>query len=194
MRLFGSDRVAKFMDKLGLEEGEVIEHDDDKTIERAQKKVEENNFGIRKRLLEYDDVMNAQREIIYKEKHALAGDRLKVDIANMIYDTTELIVDNNKVNNNHKDFEFDVIRFFSIGSEFSPDEFEKNDRDEIIFKTYKGAYNHYKKKSKLNTEKVFPVIKSVYENPSTILKEFCSFYRWKKDFECSFKFERSLQH
>ena len=157
MRLFGSDRVAKFMDKLGLEEGEVIEHSMmTKTIERAQKKVEENNFGIRKRLLEYDDVMNAQREIIYKRrKHALAGDRLKVDIANMIYDTTELIVDNNKVNNNHKDFEFDVIRFFSIGSEFSPDEFEKNDRDEIIFKTYKGAYNHYKKKSKLNTEKVF---------------------------------------
>ena len=168
MRLFGSDRVAKFMDKLGLEEGEVIEHSMmTKTIERAQKKVEENNFGIRKRLLEYDDVMNAQREIIYKRrKHALAGDRLKVDIANMIYDTTELIVDNNKVNNNHKDFEFDVIRFFSIGSEFSPDEFEKNDRDEIIFKTYKGAYDHYKKKSKLNTEKVFPVIKSVYENPS----------------------------
>ena len=168
MRLFGSDRVAKFMDKLGLEEGEVIEHSMmTKTIERAQKKVEENNFGIRKRLLEYDDVMNAQREIIYKRrKHALAGDRLKVDIANMIYDTTELIVDNNKVNNNHKNFEFDVIRFFSIGSEFSPDEFEKNDRDEIIFKTYKGAYDHYKKKSKLNTEKVFPVIKSVYENPS----------------------------
>ena len=168
MRLFGSDRVAKFMDKLGLEEGEVIEHSMmTKTIERAQKKVEENNFGIRKRLLEYDDVMNAQREIIYKRrKHALAGDRLKVDIANMIYDTTELIVDNNKVNNNHKDFEFDVIRFFSIGSEFSPDEFEKNDRDEIIFKTYKSAYDHYKKKSKLNTEKVFPVIKSVYENPS----------------------------
>ncbi len=168
MRLFGSDRVAKFMDKLGLEEGEVIEHSMmTKTIERAQKKVEENNFGVRKRLLEYDDVMNAQREIIYKRrKHALAGDRLKVDIANMIYDTTELIVDNNKVNNNHKNFEFDVIRFFSIGSEFSPDEFEKNDRDEIIFKTYKGAYDHYKKKSKLNTEKVFPVIKSVYENPS----------------------------
>ena len=168
MRLFGSDRVAKFMDKLGLEEGEVIEHSMmTKTIERAQKKVEENNFGIRKRLLEYDDVMNAQREIIYKRrKHALAGDRLKVDIANMIYDTTELIVDNNKINNNHKDFEFDVIRFFSIGSEFNSDEFEKNQREEIVFKTYKSAYDHYKQKTKLNTQKVFPVIKSVYENPS----------------------------
>ena len=168
MRLFGSDRVAKFMDKLGLEEGEVIEHSMmTKTIERAQKKVEENNFGIRKRLLEYDDVMNSQREIIYKRrKHALAGDRLKVDIANMIYDTTELIVDNNKINNNHKDFEFDVIRFFSIGSEFNSEEFEKNEREEIVFKTYKSAYDHYKQKTKLNTEKVFPVIKNVYENPS----------------------------
>ena len=168
MRLFGSDRVAKFMDKLGLEEGEVIEHSMmTKTIERAQKKVEENNFGIRKRLLEYDDVMNSQREIIYKRrKHALAGDRLKVDIANMIYDTTELIVDNNKINNNHKEFEFDVIRFFSIGSEFNSEEFEKNEREEIVFKTYKSAYDHYKQKTKLNTEKVFPVIKNVYENPS----------------------------
>jgi preprotein translocase subunit SecA len=99
MRLFGSDRVAKMMDKMGLEEGEVIQHSMmTKTIERAQRKVEENNFGIRKRLLEYDDVMNVQRENIYKRrKHALKGDRLKVDIANMIYDTTEFIVDNNKI-------------------------------------------------------------------------------------------------
>ena len=169
MRLFGSDRVAKFMDKLGLEEGEVIEHSMmTKTIERAQKKVEENNFGIRKRLLEYDDVMNAQREIIYKRrKHALAGDRLKVDIANMIYDTTELIVNNNKATNNHKDFEFDIIRFFSIGSQFSSDEFEKTDQNEIIFKTYKSAYEHYQLKTKLNAEKVYPVIKNVFENPSS---------------------------
>jgi len=168
MRLFGSDRVAKFMDKLGLEEGEVIEHSMmTKTIERAQKKVEENNFGIRKRLLEYDDVMNAQREIIYKRrKHALAGDRLKVDIANMIYDTTEIIVNNNKATNSHKDFEFDVIRFFSIGSQFSSDEFEKNDQDDIIFKTYKSAYDHYQLKTKSNAEKVYPVIKNVYENQS----------------------------
>ncbi len=168
MRLFGSDRVAKFMDKLGLEEGEVIEHSMmTKTIERAQKKVEENNFGIRKRLLEYDDVMNAQREIIYKRrKHALAGDRLKVDIANMIYDTTEIIVNNNKASNSHKDFEFDVIRFFSIGSQFSSDEFEKNDQDDIIFKTYKSAYDHYQLKTKSNAEKVYPVIKNVYENQS----------------------------
>ena len=168
MRLFGSDRVAKVMDRMGLEEGEVIQHSMmTKTIERAQKKVEENNFGIRKRLLEYDDVMNAQREIIYKRrKHALEGDRLKVDIANMIYDITEIIVDTNKENNNHKNFEFDVIRFFSIGSEFNEENFETNDRDKIIFKTYKSAYNHYKTKVELNAQKVFPVIKNVFENPT----------------------------
>ena len=168
MRLFGSERVAKMMDKMGLEEGEVIQHSMmTKTIERAQKKVEENNFGIRKRLLEYDDVMNAQREIIYKRrKHALEGDRLKVDIANMIYDITELTVETNKENNDHKNFEFDIIRSFSIGSEFNELNFEKIDAEEIIIKTYKSAYDHYKSKVKLNAEKVFPVIKNVFENPS----------------------------
>ena len=94
MRLFGSERVAKVMDRMGLEEGEVIQHSMmTKSIERAQKKVEENNFGIRKRLLEYDDVMSAQREVIYKRrKHALSGSRLKLDIANILYDTCEEIV------------------------------------------------------------------------------------------------------
>ena len=94
MRLFGSEKIAKMMDRMGLEEGEVIQHSMiTKSIERAQKKVEENNFGIRKRLLEYDDVMNAQREVIYKRRYnSLFGDRLRIDIANMIYDTCENIV------------------------------------------------------------------------------------------------------
>ena len=168
MRLFGSDRVAKMMDKMGLEEGEVIQHSMmTKTIERAQKKVEENNFGIRKRLLEYDDVMNAQREVVYKRrKHALEGDRLKVDIANMIYDTTEIIVENNKLSNNYKEYEFDIIRYFSLSSQFSEDEFEKTESDEIVFKTYRSAYDHYNTKMKISAEKVFPVIKNVFENPS----------------------------
>ena len=91
MRLFSSDRMAKLMDRMGLKEGEVIQHSMvSKSIERAQRKVEENNFGIRKRLLEYDDVMNSQREVIYnRRRHALFGDRLQVDIANMFYDTCE---------------------------------------------------------------------------------------------------------
>ena len=168
MRLFGSDRVAKMMDKMGLEEGEVIQHSMmTKTIERAQRKVEENNFGIRKRLLEYDDVMNVQRENIYKRrKHALKGDRLKVDIANMIYDTTEFIVDNNKISNNYKDYEFDIIRYFSLSSQFSKDEFNKTETEEIVYKTYKSAYQHYNLKMTKSAEKVFPVIKNVFENPS----------------------------
>ena len=168
MRLFGSDRVAKMMDKMGLEEGEVIQHSMmTKTIERAQRKVEENNFGIRKRLLEYDDVMNVQRENIYKRrKHALKGDRLKVDIANMIYDTTEFIVDNNKISKNYKDYEFDIIRYFSLSSQFSEDEFNKTETEEIVYKTYKSAYQHYNLKMTKSAEKVFPVIKNVFENPS----------------------------
>jgi len=112
MRLFGSDRVAKVMDRMGLEEGEVIQHSMmTKSIERAQKKVEENNFGIRKRLLEYDDVMNAQREVIYKRrKHALRGDRLKVDIANMLFEVCEEIAINNKQTDDFKNFEFEIIK------------------------------------------------------------------------------------
>jgi len=168
MRLFGSDRVAKMMDRMGLEEGEVIQHSMmTKTIERAQKKVEENNFGIRKRLLEYDDVMNAQREVIYKRRrHSLQGERLKVDIANMIYDTTKLIVENNKTSNNYKDYEFDIIRHFSLSSEYSSNDFETANTEEIISRTYKSAYKHYNSKIILNAEKVFPVIKNVFENPA----------------------------
>ena len=103
MRLFGSDRIAKMMDRMGLKEGEVIQHSMiTKSIERAQKKVEENNFGIRKRLLEYDDIMNSQREFVYKRRrHALDGKRLQVDIANMIYDTCESII---KATNQQKIF------------------------------------------------------------------------------------------
>ena len=127
MRLFGSERISKIMDRLGLREGEVIQHSMmTKSIERAQKKVEENNFGIRKRLLEYDDVMNSQREIIYKKrKHALYGDRLKIDIANMFFDTCENIIMKNKPTNDYKNFEFDVIHNFSIKSSIKEVDFSK---------------------------------------------------------------------
>jgi len=168
MRLFGSDRVAKMMDRMGLEEGEVIQHSMmTKTIERAQKKVEENNFGIRKRLLEYDDVMNVQREIIYKRrKHCLQGERLKVDIASMIYDTCEIIVNNSKGSNNYKDYEFDVARFFSMNSNYNDDEFKSSSEDEIFKETYKKAFEYYNSKMTSSATKVFPVIKNVYENSS----------------------------
>ncbi|MEM7380878.1 MAG: preprotein translocase subunit SecA [Bacteroidota bacterium] len=168
MRLFGSDRVAKMMDRMGLEEGEVIQHSMmTKSIERAQKKVEENNFGIRKRLLEYDDVMNAQREVVYKRRrHALQGERLKVDIANMIYDTCEVIADTNKAANDYKNFEFELIKYFSITSPISEEEFTKLSFQEIANKIYKEAYDHYQDKMQRSAAIAFPVIKKVYEDNS----------------------------
>jgi preprotein translocase subunit SecA len=166
MRLFGSDRVAKIMDRMGLKEGEVIQHSMmTKSIERAQKKVEENNFGTRKRLLEYDDVMNAQREVVYKRRrHALHGERLKLDIANMMYDTCELIVSENKPSNNFKNFEFELIRYFSITSPVSSSEFEKMSEMEITGKVYKAAMAYYTEKTERSAREAFPIIANVYQN------------------------------
>ncbi|NVJ88903.1 MAG: preprotein translocase subunit SecA [Flavobacteriaceae bacterium] len=166
MRLFGSDRIAKMMDRMGLKEGEVIQHSMiTKSIERAQKKVEENNFGIRKRLLEYDDIMNAQREFVYKRRrHALDGKRLQVDIANMIYDTCESIVNSNKGVKDFQNFEFELIRFSSMTSPFSEEEFEKLSEKELADKLYDIVTEHYKSKIAKNAEIAFPVIKNVFEN------------------------------
>ena len=168
MRLFGSDRVAKLMDKMGLEEGEVIQHSMmTKSIERAQKKVEENNFGVRKRLLEYDDVMNAQREVVYKRRrHALQGERLKLDIANMIYDTCEVIVENNKAQNDFKNLEFELIKFFGMTAPFTETEFSKEMAQSLTRKSYQAALSHYEAKMARSSETAFGVIKNVYEDPN----------------------------
>ncbi|GGE35004.1 preprotein translocase subunit SecA [Psychroflexus planctonicus] len=165
MRLFGSERIAKLMDRMGLQEGEVIQHSMiSKSIERAQRKVEENNFGIRKRLLEYDDVMNAQREVIYKRRYnALFGERLRIDIANMIFDTAESITESNKVANDYENFEFESIRFFSIEPPLTKEEFEKMQPQKIAGQLYKAAYQNYEEKMLRNAEVAFPVIKQVYE-------------------------------
>ncbi len=166
MRLFGSDRIAKIMDRMGLKEGEVIQHSMiTKSIERAQKKVEENNFGIRKRLLEYDDIMNAQREFVYKRRrHALDGKRLKVDIANMIYDTCESITNANKYSKNFQNLEYELIRFVSVASPVSEEEFNKLSEKEITDKLYALVSEHYKNKIEKNSVLAFSVIKNVYEN------------------------------
>jgi len=166
MRLFGSERVAKVMDRMGLKEGEVIQHSMmTKSIERAQKKVEENNFGVRKRLLEYDDVMNAQREVVYKRRrHALHGERLKVDIANMIYDTCELITTSNKEVSDFSNFEFELIRYFSITSPISEAEFAKLSPNEIAGKVYKSALEYYTEKTARSAREAMPIIKNVFEN------------------------------
>ena len=166
MRLFGSDRIAKMMDRMGLKEGEVIQHSMiSKSIERAQKKVEENNFGIRKRLLEYDDIMNAQREFVYKRRrHALDGNRLQIDIANMIYDTCEAIINQNKAVKDFQNFEFELIRFTSMTSPFSEEEFEALTEQELTEKLYEIITSHYKEKIEKNALLTYPVIKNVYEN------------------------------
>ncbi|UCE70363.1 MAG: preprotein translocase subunit SecA [Flavobacteriaceae bacterium] len=166
MRLFGSDRVAKMMDRMGLKEGEVIQHSMmTKSIERAQKKVEENNFGIRKRLLEYDDVMNAQREVVYKRRrHALQGDRLKVDIANMIYDTCEVIAETNKLASDYKNFEFELIKYFSITAPVKDEEFNKMSFQDIAHQIYGACYKHYQEKMERSANTAYPVIKKVYED------------------------------
>jgi len=167
MRLFGSDRVAKVMDRMGLEEGEVIQHSMmTKSIERAQKKVEENNFGIRKRLLEYDDVMSAQREVIYKRrKHALQGSRLKLDVLNMLFDTCEDIVLSNKGNSEYKNFEFEIITSFSMTAPISEEQFLETPESELTYNLYDALLKHYQEKTEHNAQMAFPVIKDVYERP-----------------------------
>ncbi len=169
MRLFGSERIAKMMDRMGLKEGEVIQHGMiSKSIERAQKKVEENNFGVRKNLLEYDDVMNAQREVVYKRRrHALYGERLRVDLANMIYDTSEVIVESNKQAQDFKNFEFELIRFFSMPSPVTEADFNTMKPKELTDNIYQAAFEHYREKMKRNADLAFPIIKRVYEDPAS---------------------------
>jgi preprotein translocase subunit SecA len=166
MRIFGSDRIAKMMDRMGLEEGEVIQHSMiSKSIERAQKKVEENNFGVRKRLLEYDDIMNAQREVVYKRRrHALDGKRLQIDIVNMIYDTCAAIVSQNKAVNDVANFEFELIRFSAMPSPFTEQEFKEKTENQLIDELYEKVHVYYQEKVVRNAELAFPVIKNVFEN------------------------------
>ncbi|MDH2206056.1 MULTISPECIES: preprotein translocase subunit SecA [Empedobacter] len=166
MRLFGSERIAKLMDRMGHKDGDVIEHSMiTKSIERAQKKVEENNFGIRKRLLEYDDVMNKQREVIYKRRHnALFGDRLEVDIANMIYDVAASVVKSNKDFEDFGQYELDLIKFFTMGTPVTEDEFRSKSIKDLTNITYDAAIEDYKARMKYVAETAFPVISNVFEN------------------------------
>ena len=173
MRLFGSERIAKMMDRLGLEEGEVIQHSMiTKSIERAQKKVEENNFGIRKHLLEYDDVMNQQREVIYKRRrHALHGDRLALDIANMFYEVCQVVVANNKAGNDYENFKFDLIKNLSMDSPFSEDEFLTNNDQELTDRLYELLVAGYERKVAMIGEQAMPVIKNVFETQGDQYKD-----------------------
>ncbi len=163
MRLFGSERIASVMDRMGLQEGEVIQHSMiTKQIERAQKKVEENNFGMRKRLLEYDDVMNNQRTVIYnKRRNALYGDRLSIDISNMFYDTCELLYTEGSV---WEDFQMEVIRVFAHEVPMSENEFLSLNRNEAIELLYNQCFSAYKERMQHLCEMAWPFIKNVAEN------------------------------
>lgn len=165
MRLFGSDRISGIMDRLGLKEGEVIQHSMiSKSIERAQKKVEENNFGIRKRLLEYDDVMNSQREVIYKRRrHALYGERLEVDLLNMMYDAVEDLVNEYHGSDLFEDFNMELLRLLSLESPVTSDEFKKLNAAEVSQKIYDKMIAGYNRKVETISKQAFPVIKNVYE-------------------------------
>ena len=162
MRLFASERIARVMDKLGFKDGEMIEAKMiNNSIERAQRKVEENNFGIRKRLLEYDDVMNKQRTVIYeKRRHALMGERVGMDIANMIWDRVINIIDKNDYEGCKEGF----IEIFAMEVPFTEAEFDSMKRDDLYEKAFEAAMAAFKRKTDRMAEVAMPVIKQVYEN------------------------------
>ena len=166
MRLFGSERMANMMDRIGIQEGEVIQHSMmTKQIEKAQKKVEENHFGVRKHLLEYDDVMNAQREVIYKKRrHALFGERLSIDLNNMMYDFGEKLIEEFKDSKDYEGLKMELLSSMGIEPPFSEEEFDRSKTDELAEKLFDAALEHYKEKARIIGEKTLPVIKNVYEN------------------------------
>jgi len=166
MRLFGSERIARMMDRMGHEEGEMIQHSlITRSIERAQKKVEENNYGIRKRLLEYDDVMNSQREVIYKKrKNALQEERLSLDISDALYDTSLAICTEFIDHKDYEGFKMELISTLSITSPISEEDFGKANIESLTDQVFKEAYKHYETKKKLVAQMVFNAVKDVIKN------------------------------
>lgn len=163
MRMFGSERIASLMDRMGYKEGEVIQHSMiSKSIERAQKKVEENNFGIRKRLLEYDDVMNKQRTVIYgRRNHALFGERLALDLDNAFYSVAEGLIISFKEINDHEEFKLAVIMHLAIDTSITAEELDKEDLNTLVNRLYEEAKEHYNQKNRAMNEQTLPVIKNI---------------------------------
>ena len=172
MRLFSSERIIRVMDRLGHQEGDVIQHSMiTRSIERAQKKVEENNFGIRKRLLEYDDVMNSQRTIIYKQRrNALLGERIGVAVANNTYDVCETIVNEYQPANDLEGLRMEVLRILSIDFEVTPEEFQTMKAEDLTEKLYDKVREVYTRKGEHIAEQAYPVIKNVFETRGEMFK------------------------
>ena len=174
MRLFGSDRMIKVMDRMNMDEDEVIQHSMiTKSIERAQKKVEENNFAIRKRLLEYDNVMNSQREVIYKKRrNAIIGERLEVDILNTIYDTCDDIVLTSKQNDNYKDFRLNVLTILGLDySKLSEDDFRQKQPEKITKSLFEAINNNYYSKNNSISEAAYPILKKIKKERGGVVKD-----------------------
>lgn len=165
MRLFASERIAGMMDRMGFKEGEMLEHNMlSKSVERAQKKVEENNFGIRKRLLEYDDVMNSQREVIYtRRRHALMGERIGIDIVNMFYDSSVDIVEQYTNNSDFEGLKIETLRVLAIECPFDEQTFRSAKTETLVESLFEAAIESFKKKMDRLAEIANPVIKQVYE-------------------------------
>jgi len=161
--MFGSERIASLMDRMGYKEGEVIQHSMiTKSIERAQKKVEENNFGIRKRLLEYDDVMNKQRNVVYgKRNHALFGERLALDLDNAFYSVAEGLIFSFKEMNDHEGFKLAVILNFGIETTISAEELDKDDVNTLAEKLYNESIHNYNNKKKALVDQTMPIIRNI---------------------------------
>jgi preprotein translocase subunit SecA len=174
MRLFGSDRMIKVMDRMNMDEDEVIQHSMiTKSIERAQKKVEENNFAIRKRLLEYDNVMNSQREVIYKKRrNAINGERLDVDILNMLFDTCEDIVLGSKDSENYDDFRLNTLTILGLDySKLTKEDFLKNDSTIITEELYNDVMDNYDKKNSSIISAAMPIIKKIKKERGSVVKD-----------------------
>src|SRR6202044_3387888 len=163
MRMFGSDRIASLMDKMGYKEGEVIQHSMvTKSIERAQKKVEENNFGIRKRLLEYDDVMNKQRNVVYRKRsHALVGDRLQLDLDNAFYIVAEGLVNSFREQDDYEGFKLSTIVNFGIETKIGEEEYLKGDTNGLTEKLYQEATQNYEHKLIELRKQAMPVFTNI---------------------------------
>ncbi|GMQ30117.1 preprotein translocase subunit SecA [Algoriphagus confluentis] len=173
MRLFGSDRIAKLMDRMGLEEGEVIQHSMiTKSIERAQRKVEENNFGTRKRLLEYDDVMNSQREVVYKRRrNALKGERLELDILNILYDVCESLIVMGKSTEDNENLRMNIFTTIGVDYPISENDLKSKSAETLTQELYKVAFENYSKKNELIRQTALPIFQRVFEERGATVKD-----------------------
>ncbi|MDO5342702.1 MAG: preprotein translocase subunit SecA [Bacteroidia bacterium] len=196
MRMFGSERIAPIMDRLGLKEGEVIQHSMiTKQIEKAQKKVEENHFGVRKHLLEYDDVMNSQREAIYeKRRHALFGERLQIDINNMMYDLGESLVEKHKEDEDFEALKMDLFANLGIEIPFDEDKLKHGKVDDLAEMVFESAVDSYNKKTQLVGEKTLPLIKQIYETQPGYKNILIPFTDGKKGMNVVVNIEKAVQN